>query len=86
MTSLAGAAPTLSMSGTEDPSMEEGTGMTRSDTHMDAMLRHLGAAYYESLHGRASAADVARARAAIEERMAEQPDATDRPGDGKDQG
>jgi CBS domain-containing protein len=53
---------------------------------MDAMLRHLGAAYYESLHGRASAADVARARTAIEERMAEQPDATDRPGDGKDQG
>jgi len=47
--------------------------MTRADTHMDAMLRHLGAAYYESLHGRASAADVARARAVIEERLAEQP-------------
>jgi CBS domain-containing protein len=47
--------------------------MTRTDTHMDAMLRHLGAAYYESLHGRASAADVARARAAIEERLAEKP-------------
>jgi CBS domain-containing protein len=46
------------------------------DTHMDAMLRHLGAAYYESLHGRASAADVARARAAIEEQMAE-PESTD---------
>jgi CBS-domain-containing membrane protein len=43
------------------------------------MLRHLGAAYYESLHGRASAADVARARAAIEERLAEQPDATGQP-------
>ena len=53
--------------------------MTRTDTHMDAMLRHLGAAYYESLHGRASAADVARARAVIEERLAEQP-ATARPG------
>jgi len=49
--------------------------MTRDDTHTDAMLRHLGAAYYESLHGRASAADVARARAAIEERLAEQPGA-----------
>jgi CBS domain-containing protein len=60
--------------------------MTHRDTHMDAMLRHLGAAYYESLHGRASAADVARARTAIEERMAEQPDTTDRLGDGKDQG
>jgi CBS domain-containing protein len=54
----------------------EGTGMSR-DTYLDAMLRHLGAAYYESLHGRASAADVARARSAIEERLAEQPDPTD---------
>ena len=54
--------------------------MTRTDTHMDAMLRHLGAAYYESLHGRASAADVARARAVIEERLAEQPGTTARPG------
>jgi CBS domain-containing protein len=62
---------------------EEGTGMTRTDTHMDAMLRHLGAAYYESLHGRASAADVARARAVIEERLAEQPGTTARPGAGK---
>jgi CBS domain-containing protein len=43
------------------------------DTYLDGMLRHLGAAYYESLHGRASAADVARARAAVEERLAEQP-------------
>jgi len=47
------------------------------DTYLDGMLRHLGAAYYESLHGRASAADVARARAAIEERLAEQPESTD---------
>jgi CBS domain-containing protein len=62
----------------------EGTGMSR-DTYLDAMLRHLGAAYYESLHGRASAADVARARAAIEERMAEQPEHTD-PFDGKKRG
>ncbi len=56
--------------------------MTRADTYMDAMLRHLGAAYYESLHGRASAADVARARVAIEERLAEHPgtDTTGRPG------
>jgi CBS domain-containing protein len=47
---------------------------------MDAMLRHLGAAYYESLHGRASAADVARARSAIEERLAEQPGTTETAG------
>jgi len=57
--------------------------MTSREAQLDAMLRHLGAAYYESLHGRASAADVARARAAIEESMAEQPAA--RPGPGKKQ-
>jgi hypothetical protein len=28
--------------------------MTRSEMHADAMLRHLGAAYDESLHGRAT--------------------------------
>ena len=35
--------------------------MSRKDMHLDAMLRHLGAAYYDSLHGRAAAADVSRA-------------------------
>jgi CBS domain-containing protein len=35
--------------------------MTRQDKHLDAMLRHLGAAYYDSLHGRAAAGDVSRA-------------------------
>jgi CBS domain-containing protein len=35
--------------------------MTRTDTHLDGMLRHLGAAYYDSLQGRASEADVTRA-------------------------
>jgi len=73
----------MMMTGTEDPGRRlglgeseitrEGTDMTHRDAHMDAMLRHLGAAYYESLHGRASAADVARARAVIEATMAEQP-------------
>ena len=57
--------------------------MTRVDAHLDAMLRHLGAAYYESLHGRASAADVARARTAIEERLAEDPGTTVRPAAGR---
>lgn len=42
--------------------------MTRRDDHLDAMLRHLGAAYYESLHGRASAADVSRALDSVEEK------------------
>ena len=41
--------------------------MTRTDTHLDAMLRHLGAAYYESLHGRAARSDVARALDTVEE-------------------
>ena len=35
--------------------------MTRKDVHLDAMLRHLGAAYYDSLHGRATLPDVTRA-------------------------
>lgn len=43
--------------------------MNRRDVRTEAMLRHLGAAYYDSLHGRASAADVSRARSAVEERL-----------------
>jgi len=35
--------------------------MTRSDEHFDAMLRHLGAAYYQTVHGDGAAADVAQA-------------------------
>ena len=46
--------------------------MTRSDAHLDAMLRHLGAAYYESLHGRAPRSDVARALDTVEEHLGEQ--------------
>jgi CBS domain-containing protein len=45
--------------------------MSRRDEHMDAVLRHLGAAYYESLHGRASASDVARALGSVEEHIGE---------------
>ena len=56
--------------------------MTRRDVHVDAVLRHLGAAYYESLHGRASAADVARARSAVEERLAEPPTSGQAPAGG----
>ena len=47
--------------------------MARTDVHFDAMLRHLGAAYYESLHGRATRTDVARALDTIEEHLNEQP-------------
>jgi len=46
--------------------------MARSDTYLDAMLRHLGAAYYESLHGRATRSDVARALDTVEEHLDEQ--------------
>lgn len=35
--------------------------MTRQDMHLNAMLRHLGAAYYDSLHGRAARREVRRA-------------------------
>jgi hypothetical protein len=34
--------------------------MARTDIYLDAMLRHLGAAYYESLHARATRSDVTR--------------------------
>jgi CBS domain-containing protein len=51
---------------------------TRHDAQSDAMLRHLGAAYYDSLHGRASRADVARAVSSVEEVLEEQP--RERPG------
>jgi CBS-domain-containing membrane protein len=46
--------------------------MTRTDTHLDAMLRHLGAAYYDSLHGRAPRSDVARALDTVEEHLGEE--------------
>jgi CBS domain-containing protein len=45
--------------------------MPRTDIHLDAMLRHLGAAYYESLHGRATRADVTRALDTVEEHLQE---------------
>jgi CBS domain-containing protein len=46
--------------------------MSRRDRYLDAMLRHLGAAYYDSLHGRAAPADVTRAVDQVAERMGEQ--------------
>ena len=45
--------------------------MARTDVHFDAMLRHLGAAYYESLHGWATRTDVARALDTVEEHLNE---------------
>ena len=46
--------------------------MPRTDIHLDAMLRHLGAAYYESLHGRADRSDVTRALNTVEEHLHEE--------------
>lgn len=54
--------------------------MTRREMHLDAMLRHLGAAYYESLQGRALPADVTRALDQVADQMGEQ--AIGRPADG----
>jgi len=53
--------------------------MSRTDIHLDAMLRHLGAAYYESLHGRATRADVNRALDTVEEHLHEPAAAPARP-------
>jgi CBS domain-containing protein len=47
--------------------------MSRSDIHLDAMLRHLGAAYYDSLYGRAAEADVTRAVEQVADRIGETP-------------
>jgi CBS domain-containing protein len=41
--------------------------MTRQETQFDSMLRHLGAAYYQTIHGGAIASDVARALESAEE-------------------
>src|SRR5262249_902483 len=45
--------------------------MSRTDAHLDATLRHLGAAYYDSLHGRAAKAGVARALDSVADHMGE---------------
>ena len=47
--------------------------MNRRDAHLDAVLRHLGAAYYDSLHGKAAPADVARALDSVAGQIGENP-------------
>src|SRR5215472_11018160 len=54
------------------PSNHEEATMSRNDAHLDAMLRHLGAAYYDSLHGRAAQADVARALDSVADHLGEE--------------
>ena len=46
--------------------------MSRRDMYLAAVLRHLGASYYDSLHGRAAPADVTRAVDQVAERLGEQ--------------
>jgi CBS domain-containing protein len=43
--------------------------MPRTDVNLDETLRHLGAAYYDSLHGKATQSDVRRALETVEERL-----------------
>jgi CBS domain-containing protein len=46
--------------------------MPSTDTHLEGMLRHLGAAYYDSLQGRATQADLTRAVDTVAEHLNEQ--------------
>jgi CBS domain-containing protein len=47
--------------------------MNRRDAQLEGMLRHLGAAYYDSLHGRAGRTDVRRALDSVAEHLDERP-------------
>jgi len=47
--------------------MEAGVVMGRQDEHFDAMLRHLGAAYYQAVHGDGSASEVERALESVKD-------------------
>jgi CBS domain-containing protein len=47
--------------------------MTRQDVHLDGMLRHLGAAYYDMLNQRAEPDDVRRAVAQVATELGERP-------------
>ncbi len=59
--------------------------MTRRDDHFDAMLRHLGATYYQTLQGTATPSDVAAAVDSVERESARRNGGTDsgssRPGE-----
>lgn len=46
--------------------------MTRQDMHLDALLRHLGAAYYESLKGRGARGDVRLAVARVASQLGDE--------------
>lgn len=44
--------------------------MSRRDEHLDALLRHVGATYYETVHGDATAFDVAKAVTSVQQEAA----------------
>jgi CBS domain-containing protein len=50
--------------------------MTRREDHFDALLRHLGAAYYQTLRGQATPSDVARALDSVAREEKRQHEAT----------
>jgi CBS domain containing-hemolysin-like protein len=57
-----------------------GANMTRREAHFDAMLRHLGAMYYQTVRGSATAADMARALESAEAENGHGPEPASRPG------
>ncbi len=56
--------------------------MSRRDDYLDAMLKHLGATYYRTLEGDATASDVANAMASVQEEVARRPGQFPAPGRG----
>ncbi len=56
--------------------------MSRRDDYLDAMLKHLGATYYRTLEGDATASDVANAMASVREEVARRPGQFPAPGRG----
>ncbi len=47
--------------------------MSRRDSYLDAMLKHLGTTYYQTLQGQATSSDVAEAVSSVREEMARRP-------------
>ena len=47
--------------------------MSRRDSYLDAMLKHLGTTYYQTLQGEATSSDVAEAVSSVREEMARRP-------------
>ncbi len=47
--------------------------MSRRDSYLDAMLKHLGTTYYQTLQGEATSSDVAEAVPSLREEMARRP-------------